>query len=54
MNLEKLLADLNKLDPYKTAVVRNQLDAYNERKMISMLLRYALIGFGILVYLMTH
>lgn len=54
MDFEKLLDDLRNLDPYKLQILRDQLDAHNERKMINMILRYAVAGFGIMVYLLTH
>lgn len=54
MNIEELLKELKSLDPYKTQLLREQLSEYNERKTLSIVLRFFLAFFAILVYLFTR
>ena len=52
--LKELIEMLNGLNAYNQAAVRLIVEAYNDRRMISMLLKYVVIAFALFVYLMTH
>lgn len=52
MNLEKLLADLAALDPYKTAILRDQLERYNDRKTLALVGRLVLAFVALLFWMM--
>ena len=51
MNLEKLLSDLANMDPYKTVILREQLERYNDRKTLALVGRLLLALVALIVYL---
>ena len=48
MNIENILDQLAQLDPYKLAILREQLERYNDRKALALAGRL-LLGFAALI-----
>ena len=52
MNIEKMLDQLARLDVYKTGILRDQLDRYNDRKTLALVGRLLLAFVALMVYLL--
>lgn len=52
MDLEKLLSDLARLDPYKTSILREQLERYNDRKTLALVGRLVLAFVALLFWML--
>ena len=52
MDIENLIEQLAHMDPYKTAILRQQLEERNERKMIQLIGRLLLGFFALLFWLL--
>lgn len=52
MNIEKVLDQLTQLDPYKMAILREELERYNDRKTLALVGRLVLGGAALLIWLL--
>lgn len=53
MNIDKLIAELKSLSPYQLQILKQQLDDYNERKMLETTGRLILGFVGLLFWFLT-